>query len=145
MADIRKRFGAVKVLRGVNLTVGEGEVIGLVGDNGAGKSTLMKMLAGAVAPDSGQILVDGSELTGADPRESRRAGIEMVYQDLALCNDIDVAGNLFLGREPFHPLTRRLDLARMHREAAEELEKLHIRIPDTTQEVGTLQAGSARR
>ncbi|UOQ56107.1 ATP-binding cassette domain-containing protein [Leucobacter allii] len=141
MVDIRKHFGAVKVLRGVNLSVGKGEVIGLVGDNGAGKSTLMKMLAGAVTPDSGSILVDGEALTTSDPRAARRAGIEMVYQDLALCNDVDVAGNLFLGREPYHPLTRRLDLARMHREAAEDLQKLHIRIADTTQEVGTLSGG----
>ncbi|GAA1617340.1 ATP-binding cassette domain-containing protein [Leucobacter chromiireducens] len=141
MVDIRKHYGAVKVLRGVNLAVAPGEVIGLVGDNGAGKSTLMKMLAGAVTPDSGSILIDGVALENSDPRAARRAGIEMVYQDLALCNDIDVAGNLFLGREPYHPLTRRLNLAKMHEDAARDLEKLHIRIPDTTQEVGTLSGG----
>lgn len=141
MIDIRKSFGAVKVLKGVDLAVAPGEVIGLVGDNGAGKSTLMKMLAGAVSPDAGRILVDGHALSGSDPRAARSAGIEMVYQDLALCNDIDVAGNLFLGREPYSPFTRRLGLKRMHKEAAEDLSKLHIRIPDTTQEVGTLSGG----
>lgn len=141
MVDIRKRYGAVKVLRGVNLSVSAGEVIGLVGDNGAGKSTLMKMLAGAVTPDTGEIRVDGTALQGSDPRASRKAGIEMVYQDLALCNDIDVAGNLFLGREHYRPLTRKLDTKRMHHEAAEDLQKLHIRIADTTQEVGTLSGG----
>lgn len=141
MVNIRKHYGAVKVLRGVNLSVAPGEVIGLVGDNGAGKSTLMKMLAGAVVPDSGQILVDGQQLSNSDPRAARQAGIEMVYQDLALCNDIDVAGNLFLGREYYHRFSRRLDLKRMHDEATEDLRKLHIRIPDTSQEVGTLSGG----
>ena len=141
MVDIRKRFGPLEVLRGVNLRVEAGEVIGLVGDNGAGKSTLMKMLAGAVTPDSGHILIDGQEMTGAGPRAARAHGIEMVYQDLALCNDLDVAANLFLGREVHHPWTRRLDHARMHAEAADDLAKLHIRITDTTQEVGTLSGG----
>lgn len=141
MVDIRKRYGVLDVLRGVNLRVAPGEVIGLVGDNGAGKSTLMKMLAGAVTPDSGRIVVDGAELTGAGPRESRDHGIEMVYQDLALCNDLDVAANLFLGREIYHKLTRRLDHKRMHEEAAEDLATLHIRISDTYQEVGNLSGG----
>ncbi|WP_082157566.1 ATP-binding cassette domain-containing protein [Kocuria sp. SM24M-10] len=141
MREIRKRFGAMEVLRGVNLRVEPGEVIGLVGDNGAGKSTLMKMLAGAVTPDSGEILIDGDEMTGSGPRAARSHGIEMVYQDLALCNDLDVAANLFLGRELYHQLTRRLDSARMHAEAADDLGKLHIRISDTTQEVGTLSGG----
>ena len=109
MQGITKSYGALKVLRGVDLSVARGEVVGLVGDNGAGKSTLMKMLAGAVVPDRGRILVDGEELTGTGPRAARAHGIEMVYQDLALCNDVDVAGNLFLGREPYHRLTRRLD------------------------------------
>ncbi|MFC5999820.1 ATP-binding cassette domain-containing protein [Quadrisphaera sp. GCM10027208] len=141
MVDIHKRFGALEVLRGVNLRVGAGEVIGLVGDNGAGKSTLMKMLAGAVTPDSGRILIDGVEMTRAGPRAAREHGIEMVYQDLALCNDLDVAANLFLGREIYRPLTRRLDHKRMHTEAAEDLRRLHIRVSDTSQEVGTLSGG----
>ncbi|USQ79145.1 ATP-binding cassette domain-containing protein [Ornithinimicrobium faecis] len=141
MQDIRKRYGVMDVLRGVNLQVAAGEVIGLVGDNGAGKSTLMKMLAGAVTPDSGTIRVDGTELTGAGPRESREHGIEMVYQDLALCNDLDVAANLFLGRELHSKWTRRLDHQRMHEEAAQDLKTLHIRISDTYQEVGNLSGG----
>ena len=86
-------------------------------------------------------LVDGQEMTDSGPRAARAAGIEMVYQDLALCNDIDVAANLFLGREIYHPLTRRLDHARMHAEAAEDLKTLHIRITDTTQEVGNMSGG----
>jgi simple sugar transport system ATP-binding protein len=141
MRGIRKRFGALDVLRGVDLTVGRGEVVGLVGDNGAGKSTLMKMLAGAVVPDSGEIRVDGAPLTGSGPRAARAAGIEMVYQDLALCNDVDVAGNLFLGREIYHPVSRRMDHKRMHEEAAKDLATLHIRISDTRQLVANMSGG----
>lgn len=139
--DVRKTYGSLSVLRGVDLTMAPGEVIGLVGDNGAGKSTLMKMLAGAERPDSGHILVDGQEMTGTGPREARKHGVEMVYQDLALCDDIDVGGNLFLGREIYSRATQRLDSVRMHREAAEHLQKLHIRIPDTHKEVGKLSGG----
>ncbi len=141
MSGIRKRYGALDVLRGVDLTVGRGEVVGLVGDNGAGKSTLMKMLAGAVVPDSGEIRVDGAAVTGSGPRAARAAGIEMVYQDLALCNDVDVAGNLFLGREIYRPLSRRLDHKRMHEEAAKDLATLHIRISDTRQLVANMSGG----
>ncbi|WP_205739602.1 ATP-binding cassette domain-containing protein [Georgenia sp. SYP-B2076] len=141
MRDIRKRFGALDVLKGVNLAVAPGEVIGLVGDNGAGKSTLMKMLAGAVRPDSGRILIDGEEMSDSAPRAARLHGIEMVYQDLALCNDLDVAANLFLGREMYHPGSRRLDHAGMHASASEHLQRLHIRVTKTRQEVGTLSGG----
>ncbi len=141
MRGIRKSFGALDVLRGVDFTVGRGEVVGLVGDNGAGKSTLMKMLAGAVVPDAGEIRVDGTALTGTGPRAARAAGIEMVYQDLALCNDVDVAGNLFLGREIYRPFSRRLDHQRMHDEAAKDLATLHIRISDTRRLVGNMSGG----
>ena len=141
MVDIRKRFGALDVLKGVNLRIAPGEVIGLVGDNGAGKSTLMKMLAGAVTPDSGQIRIDGEELTGSGPRAARSHGIEMVYQDLALCNDLDVAANLYLGREPYHRITRRLDHAAMHKQGAADLKRLHIRVTKMHQDVGTLSGG----
>jgi simple sugar transport system ATP-binding protein len=141
MVDIKKSFGAIEALRGVTLSIQPGEVVGLVGDNGAGKSTLMKMLAGAEIPDSGRMLVDGVALDKAGPREARARGIEMVYQDLALCNDIDVAGNLFLGREIFHPITRQLNHKRMHEESLEHLERLHIRVKRTNQLVGTLSGG----
>ncbi len=141
MTDIRKSFGAIEALRGVNLSIAPGEIVGLVGDNGAGKSTLMKMLAGAEIPDSGTMKVDGVQIMKSGPREARELGIEMVYQDLALCNDLDVASNLFLGREIYHPITRRLDHKRMHKEALEHLEKLHIRVKRTNQMVGTLSGG----
>src|SRR5699024_803288 len=116
MRGIRKSFGPVSVLRSVDLEVGPGEVIGLVGDNGAGKSTLMKILAGAVKPDAGAISIDGVAASITEPKIVRQIGIEMVYQDLALCNDLDVAANLFLGREYYHPGTRKLDHHRMRRE-----------------------------
>lgn len=141
MLDIRKSFGAIEALRGVNLSIAPGEVVGLVGDNGAGKSTLMKMLAGAEIADSGTMLIDGQQISKSGPREARRLGIEMVYQDLALCNDLDVASNLFLGREIYNPITRKLDHKRMHKEALEHLEKLHIRVKRTNQLVGTLSGG----
>ncbi|AVG24275.1 CUT2 ABC transporter ATP-binding protein [Pontimonas salivibrio] len=141
MVDIKKSFGAIEALRGVTLSIQPGEVVGLVGDNGAGKSTLMKMLAGAEVPDEGQMLIDGVPMEKIGPKEARVRGIEMVYQDLALCNDIDVAGNLFLGREIYHPITRQMDSKRMHKESLEHLEKLHIRVKRTNQMVGTLSGG----
>ena len=141
MQDIRKKFGPVEVLRGVTLQIARGEVVGLVGDNGAGKSTLMKCLAGAVRPDSGTISVDGVALGEGGPAEARSLGIEMVYQDLALCNDLDVAANLYLGRELYHPGTRKLDSRTMHERTQSDLQQLHIRISDTHQEVGTMSGG----
>lgn len=141
MVDIRKAFGAIEALRGVNLRVQAGEVIGLVGDNGAGKSTLMKVLSGAEIPDSGHILIDGEPLPLTGPSSSRAHGIEMVYQDLALCNDLDVAANLFLGRELYDPVTRRLRHRTMHAEAANHLQRLHIRVSTTNQSVATLSGG----
>jgi simple sugar transport system ATP-binding protein len=141
MIDIRKNYGVLDVLKGVSLQLAPGEVIGLVGDNAAGKSTLMKVLSGAVIADSGSILIDGVEADIGGPRDSRNLGIEMVYQDLALCDDLDVAANLFLGREQYHPITRRLNKKAMHLEAAEYLRNLHIRVTDTHQLVGQLSGG----
>ncbi len=139
LRDIRKRYGAVDALRGVTLELGPGRVVGLVGDNAAGKSTLMKVLAGAVIPDSGDIVIDGEPVSFSSPRDARAARIEMVYQDLALCDDLDVARNLFLGREP----TRRgfLDGPTMHREARRHLEDLGIRLPSTRSTVRDLSGG----
>ena len=141
MRNIRKSFGPVSVLRGVHLEIAPGEVVGLVGDNGAGKSTLMKILAGAVEPDAGSISIDGVPAAITEPKAARLMGIEMVYQDLALCNDLDVAANLFLGREYFHPGTRKLDHQRMRVEAERHLRDLKIRISDTRQEVSNLSGG----
>ncbi|MGI4855603.1 MAG: ATP-binding cassette domain-containing protein [Janthinobacterium lividum] len=143
MSNIVKSFGAVQSLRGVSLEVAPGEVLGLVGDNGAGKSTVSKVLSGAVIPDSGIIEIDGSAVRFNQPGDARRHHIEMVYQDLSLCNTIDVAGNLFLGREPTKRIlgVNVLDHRKMHHEAREMLKGLGIRIPDTRVDVEHLSGG----
>ena len=143
MRGIRKTYGTIQALQGVDLTLRPGEVLGLVGDNAAGKSTLTKILAGAVVPDGGTIWVDGKEVAFASPADARRHHIEMVYQDLALCDTIDVAGNLFLGREPLWPLPGAgfLNSRRMHQDAADILRGLDIRVPSTRLKVGTLSGG----
>ena len=94
-----KRYGQVEALRGADFTVYPGEVVALIGDNGAGKSTLVKLLSGSGAPDGGEILVEGAPVVLGSPVEAQRLGIETVYQDLALAQDLDGAANLFLGRE----------------------------------------------
>ena len=99
LRGIKKSFGAVQALRGVDLVLHHNEVLGLVGDNAAGKSTLMKVLSGAYIPDEGEILIEGNKVHLANPMDARRRGIEMVYQDFALANNLDVAANVFLGRE----------------------------------------------
>jgi simple sugar transport system ATP-binding protein len=99
MRNIKKNFGAVQALRGVDLILRKNEVLGVVGDNAAGKSTLMKVLSGAYMADEGEILLEGKRVHLSDPMDARRRGIEMVYQDCALSNNLDVAANVFLGRE----------------------------------------------
>jgi ribose transport system ATP-binding protein len=128
MRDVRKSFGALQVLRGVDLDLFAGEIVALLGDNGAGKSTLMKVLAGALAPDSGEIRLNGSPVRYQSPGEARALGIEMVYQDLALCDSLDAAHNLFLGREPTRSLAcfAFVDRSRMYVEAQRALDDLHI-------------------
>lgn len=99
LRQISKNFGAIKALTDVNLTLEAGEVLGLMGDNGAGKSTIVKIIAGNFPPSSGEILVDGESVHFNKPIEARQKGIEVVYQDLALCNNLTAAANVFLGRE----------------------------------------------
>lgn len=132
LRGIEKRFGSIHALRGVDLDLMPGEVLGLVGDNAAGKSTLTKVIAGACEPDGGSMTLDGAPVAFAAPAEARARRIEMVYQDLSLCDSIDVAGNLFLGREPVRRVLglRLLDKRRMRDEAARHLETLDIRIPN---------------
>src|SRR4030066_2155635 len=99
MRNIKKSFAAVRALRGVDLVLRHKEVVGLVGDNAAGKSTLMKVLSGAYIPDEGEILIEGKNAHMTDPLDARRLGIEMVYQDLAMANNMDGTPNTFRGRE----------------------------------------------
>jgi simple sugar transport system ATP-binding protein len=137
--DIRKSFGAVKSLRGVDLTLGRGEVLGLVGDNGAGKSTLMKVLAGSIQHDSGEIRVKGETVRFAGPGDAKDKRIGIVYQDLALCDGLNVAANLFLGREPrVGPFLRH---GVMHRDATRVLHDFGVRVKSTHQLISELSGG----
>ncbi len=121
LTGIAKAFGAIQALTGVDLALGRGEVLGLMGDNGAGKSTLVKIIAGSFAPSAGEMLLDGEAVRFARPVEARRAGIEIVYQDLALCDNLSAALNVFLGRELVWRLgpLRFLDHAAMNARAGE--------------------------
>ena len=143
--SLSKRFGRVQALNGVDVSVHAGSVLALLGDNGAGKSTLVKILSGAYRPDSGEILIDGATRDIASPREATEAGIETVYQDLALCDNLTVIQNLFLGRERRKqgiPLARAfLDRRSMQREAAQAFESLGARIPSLQSQVSNLSGG----
>jgi fructose transport system ATP-binding protein len=143
---ITKAFGHVEALRGVDIEVNEGEILALVGDNGAGKSTLIKILSGALQPDAGEIRIDGRPVALHTPIDARHNGIETVYQDLAVVPMLDVAENLFLGREirfggalgrvfPF------IDKRAMRRQAREHLRTLNIGITSVRQRVETLSGG----
>jgi ABC-type sugar transport system ATPase subunit len=144
MRGIHKSFGAVHALRGVDLTLRQGEVLGLVGDNAAGKSTLMKILSGAYIPDSGEIYIEGLKVRVTGPEEARRLGIEMVYQDFALANNLDVASNIFLGREEVWldlGLLKIMNKRRMEREAGLLVDRLKIEIASTRLKVKNLSGG----
>lgn len=143
MEKICKTFGAVKALQDVDLELWHNEVLGLVGDNASGKSTLVKCLSGAYIADSGMISIEGKEVKITNPILGRSLGIEMVYQDLALCPNLTVAENVFLGREllrPF-PLLKLLDKQRMNKRAKEILYEMRIDISDVTLPVRYLSGG----
>lgn len=145
MIHIFKSFGPVRALQNVNLELGYGQVLGLVGDNAAGKSTLMKVLTGAYAADSGTIRFDDREVRWASPHESRLAGIEMVYQDFALAGNLDVSANIFLGREMTQPtlggVVRLMDERNMEEGARRLLERLKIEIKSVRLKVENLSGG----
>jgi ABC-type sugar transport system ATPase subunit len=141
--DLHKNFGTIEALRGVAFSVEAGSATALVGYNGAGKSTLMKTITGVYRPDRGSIVFDGKRIDALDPRAIREAGIEMIYQDLALAKMRDVAANIFLGRE----ITRNvlgvnlIDHKRMEIEAEKMIEKLGARVKSVKQVAGLLSGG----
>jgi len=142
--ELYKRFGGLVAVDHVSLDVHPGEVVGLLGDNGAGKSTLIKMISGAYKPDSGQILLNGEAVSFSTPLEARRRGIETIYQDLALCDNLDAGANIFLGRERMRRqlgIIRVLDRPYMLREARQVLDQLDIRIPELRTPIRQLSGG----
>ncbi len=149
LQGVEKRFGAVQALGGVDFDVQAGEVVGLVGDNGAGKSTLVKVIAGIHPSDAGEIRFDGEQVSITTPHDATELGIATVYQDLALCDNLDVVSNLFLGREEIDGgpgrLTRQLDEAEMEHHSHELLENLAVTIPSVRSEVGAMSGGQRQQ
>ncbi|HXZ56694.1 MAG TPA: ATP-binding cassette domain-containing protein [Gaiellaceae bacterium] len=138
---LSKQFGSVEALRVVDFEVRDGEVMALVGDNGAGKSTLIKCVAGIYSIDDGEILFDGKKVSIHGPKDAAKLGIEVVYQDLALCDNLDVVQNMYLGREEHDPLFR-LREAPMEQRTAETLRSLSVTtIRSVRQVVATLSGG----
>ena len=140
LRGVNKSFGAVQVLQDVDFDAYAGQVTALVGDNGAGKSTLIKGIAGIYGFDSGDYVFEGRKVTVSNPKQANALGIEVVYQDLALCDNLDIVHNLFLGRE----LTRagRLDEATMERRAKETLAGLSVKtVKSIRQQVSSLSGG----
>jgi D-xylose transport system ATP-binding protein len=140
-----KAYGAVRALRGVDLTVEAGEVVALLGDNGAGKSTLIKAIGGVHRLDAGEILVDGEPVELRRPADARALGIEVLHQDLALFDNLSAIANFHVGRELRRPRALRglglLDERAMAREFGEQVERLRVRIQDPRNEVGVMSGG----
>lgn len=144
LTNISKAFGAVQAMKDVDFEVFSGEVVGLVGDNGAGKSTLVKTIAGVNIPDTGEIYVEGQRVHITKPADANKLGIETVYQDLALCDNLDVVNNLYLGREavtskagPLSPMNE----LEMERRTVEVLRQLDVKIPSVRSLVASLSGG----
>lgn len=142
MKGISKRFGGVQALKSVNLELRRGEIMGIVGDNGAGKSTLMKVLSGAHMADEGEVYIEGRPVHIRNPHDAARLGIVMIYQDLALFNNLDVARNIFIGREcsrgPFQLL---MDKKSMYKKADELIKDLRVDIRSPKLSVATMSGG----
>ncbi|MFC8734392.1 ATP-binding cassette domain-containing protein [Luteimicrobium sp. NPDC057192] len=139
LRGITKRFGAVQALSGVDLDVYPGEVVAIVGDNGAGKSTLVKVLSGVHSQDEGSITFEDEDVTIPDPAAARQMGISSVFQDLALCDNLDVVANLFLGREV--TAGRVMNEEEMERRSWELLRQLSARIPSVRIPIASLSGG----
>jgi D-xylose transport system ATP-binding protein len=145
MRGVGKHFGAVEALRDVNFEVYLEEVVGLVGDNGAGKSTLVKIISGVYRADAGKYIFEGKEVNVTNPRDATDLGIETVYQDLALCDNLDVVANLYLGREETSNLipgaVKALDELEMEQHAVALMSDLHVSLPSTRRKVAMLSGG----
>lgn len=141
--NVSKSFGPVDVLEDVSMSIDRGEVVGLVGDNGAGKSTLMKIVTGMYTADQGRLTLDGEDILAHSPGDRRRMGIEMIYQDLALAKQQDVAANIFLGREPQRRILgmKFVDRATMRSEAQAMIDRLGARLPAINRPVGSFSGG----
>ncbi len=144
MKNITKTFGAVVALKDTSLELMQNEVLGLVGDNAAGKSTLMKILSGAISPDKGEIYISGEKVHIKGPEDARNMGIEMIYQDFALANNLDVASNIYLGREirkKYLGFIRLLDKKKMEEGARRVLDRIKIDLDSVKTEVEHLSGG----
>src|SRR6478672_7920994 len=139
LTGVSKRFGAVQALKDIDFDVHAGEVVALVGDNGAGKSTLVKTIAGVYTPDDGTMTFAGVPSSVSSPAEAQHLGIATVFQDLALCDNLDVVANLFLGRELKHG--RALDEVEMERQSWQLLRQLSAKIPSVRIPVASLSGG----
>lgn len=140
LRDVNKSFGPVDVLKSVDFTARAGQVTALVGDNGAGKSTLVKCVSGTYSIDAGEYLFEGAPVTVHTPRDASALGIEIVYQDLALCDNLDIVQNMFLGRERMRGLV--LDESSMEQSAQETLASLSVRtVKSVRQRVASLSGG----
>lgn len=139
-----KRFGGLTAVSDVSFELRAGEVVGLVGDNGAGKSTLIKMISGVYRPDEGHIFLGEQEITMSSPMEARNLGIETIYQDLALCENLDATINIFLGREPMKRMLgifEQVDRQHMLVESQKVLKQLDIRIPGLQRPIRQMSGG----
>lgn len=145
VVNVTKRFGGLTAVDQVSLEIRQGEVVALLGDNGAGKSTLIKAISGVYQPDEGEFIFDNEAVSFDTPREARDAGIETIYQDLALAENLDVGSNIFLGREVKHKylggLIRTLDRKKMRDESSNILSRLDIKIPSLTEQIRNLSGG----
>ena len=141
LQNLRKEFGGLVAVENFNLSIERGEIVALVGDNGAGKSTVVKMISGVYQPTSGEVRLDGQPVHFADASAARAAGIEVVHQDLALCDQQPVFMNMFLGRELVTGPLRRLDKGRMARQTQELLDELNVRIPSARATIRDLSGG----
>lgn len=143
---LKKKYGHVTAIADADFQLCANEVLAVIGDNGAGKSSLIKAITGALVPDEGTVFLKGQRVHFKNPLDARLAGIETVYQELAVCPELDIAANMFLGRERRRPgwrggLLRGLDKAAMRKEAADHMEELGIRVQSITQRVETLSGG----